>query len=64
MSGPKGYGYTVVSAAELQGREDVAREGRCEQLAATLAGLLGELRSYGITDVRMETVRPREPTSR
>lgn len=46
----------MVSAAELQGREDVAREGRCEQLAATLAGLLGELRSYGITDVRMETV--------
>ena len=60
VSGPKGYGYTVVSAAELQRREDVAREGRCEQLAATLAGLLRELRRHGVTDVRMESV----PTTR
>ncbi len=46
MSGPKGYGYSVVSEAERRRREDEARSGRCEQHVITLAGLLGQLRFY------------------
>lgn len=46
MSGPKGYGYSVVSAAELRRREDEARVGRCKQHVVTLAGLTGQLRFY------------------
>lgn len=47
MSGPKGYGYSVVSAEELRRREDQAREGRCRQHQVSLAGLGGELQAYG-----------------
>ncbi|WP_424446624.1 hypothetical protein [Microbacterium sp. CH-015] len=46
MSGPKGYGYSVVSEAEMRRREDEARAGRCEQHVVTLAGLTGQLRFY------------------
>jgi hypothetical protein len=47
MSGPKGYGYQVLSAEELRRREDDAREGRCHQYAAELAGLAAQLGHYG-----------------
>lgn len=47
MSGPKGYGYTVVSEAERRRREDAARFARCEQHAIALAGLIGQLRHLG-----------------
>ena len=53
MSGPKGYGYAVISATELQRREDEAREGRCRQHAVTLAALAGELKYYGITEAHL-----------
>ena len=47
MSGPKGFGYAVVSAQELRRREDEARAGRCRRHVATLAGLHDQLRRYG-----------------
>ncbi len=47
MSGPKGYGYTVVSQEELRRREDEARSGQCRQHAITLAGLVAQLRHLG-----------------
>lgn len=47
MSGPKGFGYEVVSAQELRRREDEARAGRCRRHVATLAGLHDQLRRYG-----------------
>ena len=47
MSGPKGFGYEVVSAQELRRREDEARVGRCRRHVITLAGLHDQLRRYG-----------------
>lgn len=47
MSGPKGFGYLVVSAAELRRREDEARSGRCQQHVIALAGLVAQLDYYG-----------------
>lgn len=48
MSGPKGYGYSVVSAEELRRREDDSRAGRCRQHMTTLVDLAAELRQYGV----------------
>lgn len=61
MSGPKGYGYSVVSAEELRRREDAARSGRCDQHVITLAGLIGQLRHLGVATPK-EVVRPSKPT--
>ena len=47
MSGPKGFGYEVVSAQELRRREDEARAGRCRRHVVTLAGLHDQLRRCG-----------------
>ena len=47
MSGPKGFGYEVVSAQELRRREDEARVGRCRRHVVTLAGLHDQLRRCG-----------------
>lgn len=47
MSGPKGFGYEVVSAQELRRREDEARAGRCRRHVVTLAGLHDQLRRHG-----------------
>lgn len=60
MSGPKGYGYSVISAAELQRREDDAREGRCRHQALALASLSGELKHYGVSGAPVV----QEPTRR
>lgn len=57
MSGPKGYGYSVVSQAELLRREALEREARCAQLSTTLTALLGQLRHLGIS-----RQQPMEPT--
>ena len=51
MSGPKGYGYRVVSTEELRRRDDDARAGRCGHLTAVLAELAGQLRQFGASSV-------------
>ena len=43
MSGPKSYETRVVSAAELQRREDEGRRARCRELNRRLEGLLARL---------------------
>lgn len=63
MSGPKGFGYTVVSEAERRRREDAARSARCEQHVIALAGLVGQLRHLGAPvpqAVREPSVKTRE----
>lgn len=57
MSGPKGYGYSVVSEEELRRREDEAREARCQQHVITLAGLIGQLHQFG-SKLPQEVKRP------
>lgn len=57
MSGPKGYGYSVVSAEELRRREDEARDARCQQHVVTLAGLIGQLQQFG-AELPQEVKRP------
>jgi hypothetical protein len=49
MSGPKSYEARVVSAEELQRREDAARQSRCQSLQADLNEAIKGLRNYHVS---------------
>jgi hypothetical protein len=46
VSGPKGFGYEVISPGELRRREDRARRARCGLHQLTLARLTAQLAAY------------------
>jgi hypothetical protein len=47
MSGPKGYGYTVVSQEELDRREIADIKGRCGQMRAQIQAAMAEMEALG-----------------
>lgn len=49
MSGPKGYGYRVVSEEELRRRADAARLVRCTKLVSSIKGLFGIAERLGLS---------------
>lgn len=49
MSGPKGYGYRVISEEERQRREDAARLIRCAKLVSRIEGLLDIAARLGVS---------------
>lgn len=49
MSGPKGYGYRVISEEERRRRDEAARQVRCTKLISRIRGLVDTSARLGIT---------------